>query len=889
MTQSINAKLRSSHILRLIDGIGVIGPDFERFGGILMEQLLGIPLVHPGLNVLGFPIGGDVDTSSMDGQWVAEYSAENGYFRGDMPKAVKDLDHALEKRPAARQIALLSVQKRVAAAERRFRAAAEARPDMKGRTLHVWGAQDIATKIVDLLLTSERAVRLLSPYLPVLAALSDEQAASLQIRRPENGAIERLLVDQAIEAELAKSPCLVVSGHGGSGKSVAASVFAQRHKDDYYNQLWLKGSDVPDVESLSAVAMVRAGDSRNVTYLLKSRPTLLVIDDAAPELAADDLAALCGPGSHVIMTARRDEGYAVPPFSVAEARTVVNRDTAEPCPDDVLETIWAAVGGHPLTYGLINGAIKSRATWANIQEDCQIIGDLPDRSSRMADRLLARILPTLGKELALFHWIGQPDCDEGFATAALKPVGIRKLQDACLTTVGRANVVRLHDVVFSSLESVAESLPDRNAVLSDQLATYIENVATSGDGLPFWTVARSLDRRLRSAVSGGDHRPAFLYALLEISPPGALDPSLLEDPDATAGRLLAAPQDEVPAIQTMAIIETIEAGYLYRKTQADKPTAQAILTAQLPVFDRLTQHPRLTDKQVAELIHHKGKALLRLGDKTGAISLFEEVLAGKHPLHESRLQLVKLLAGDAGRQPEVEAMTGVLVSGYGGRGEVSTSVYLATVESLPWKDAPWRDALLKRHGPTIEAALIRLTNLGIGQAYRALASIGRYWSRKDPDAFLRVFDAVPPREPDAADEDGDLFAYAEMLFEASRRKPQERETFQQHALATYRAVSRLKPGYQTQRLAELLTEMHRPQEAIDLLEPAPDIGTSDFGQHRLSLAYLALGRLADAEAAIALALQLLSKEQFRPLFDVQAARVAAARADRQAPGPPTLP
>lgn len=313
MSQSINAKLRAYHLNRLIDGIRAIGPDFERFGGVLMEQLLGIPLTHRGLNVLGFPVGGDVDTNSPDGTWVAEYSAETAYFASDMPKATKDLNHALVKKSSAREIVLLSAQKRVSAAEQRFMAKARARPDMQGRIVQIWDAEDIAAKIIDHLLTSDRAVSLLSPYLPVLEQLRDEQAATLQVPSPGEDALDRPSIEAAFQAELTKSPCLVVSGHGGAGKSVAAAAFARQRIGAYHNQLWLKGKDVSSIESLNAVAMVRAGDSRNVAYLLKSRPTLLIIDDVNPDLAVDQLAALCGPGSHIIVTSRHNGGYVLPP------------------------------------------------------------------------------------------------------------------------------------------------------------------------------------------------------------------------------------------------------------------------------------------------------------------------------------------------------------------------------------------------------------------------------------------------------------------------------------------------------------------------------------------------------------------------------------------------
>ena len=875
MSQPINAKLRTAHIFRLVDGIRLIGPDFERFGGTFMEQLLGIPLTHHGLNVLGFPVGGDVDTHSPDGKWVAEYSAEAGYFAKDMPKAVKDLDHALQKKPDATEIVLLSAQRRVNAAEQRFMAKVRGRADIVGRTVQVWGAEAIAAHIVDHLLTSDRAVRLLGAHLPPLTQLRDEQAATLQVPSPGAGAVHRPAIEAEFEARLKVSPCLVVSGHGGAGKSIAAAAFAKHRPDAYHNQIWLQGSAVPSIESLNAVAMVRAGDSRNVAYLLGSRPTLLIIDDVDFGLPIEQLAELCGPGSHIIVTSREDRGYVVPPFDQTEARTVVDRHTTEPCPDPVFEAIWDAVGGHPLTYGLINGAVRTGADWDDIREDCRVIGELQDRSDRLADRLLARALHVLGRELALFWWIGKADCDRGFAQRVLGPVGLRKLRNACLTTPDRANMVRLHDVVFASLRPLSSYLPDLAIEFIDGLAAYIEDEATTGDGLPFWTVSRNLDGRIRAAIAAGDRRAPFVYALLETSPAGSLDPDLLKDPVALAEQVLAAAGDNVPAIDTMTIIETVEAGYLYRKARDGKSAAKATLETQMPVFDRLATDGRLTAQQRTELQHHKGKALLRLGEKASAIASFEAVLAGAYPLHEARLQLVKLLAHDASRESEVEAMTRSLLEGFGGRGAVTTSVFLATVESLPWRKADWRDDLIKTHGAEIEAVLVRLTNLGIGQAYRALASIGRYWARRDPAAFLRVFDAVPPRKPDAADEDGDLFAYGELLLEASRLKPADQVDLQARALTTYRALQTLDP-YQTERIAELLIEMSRPGEALDLLEGLPKIATSPFGQHRLSRAYLALGRAHDAKSSIDSALQLLTKEEFRADFEAHAAEVEAA-------------
>jgi hypothetical protein len=51
-----------------------------------------------------------LDSSSADGAIVAEYSAEDDYFAKKMPKAEKDLAHALSHRPNAKLVLLMAAQ-----------------------------------------------------------------------------------------------------------------------------------------------------------------------------------------------------------------------------------------------------------------------------------------------------------------------------------------------------------------------------------------------------------------------------------------------------------------------------------------------------------------------------------------------------------------------------------------------------------------------------------------------------------------------------------------------------------------------------------------------------------------------------------------------------------
>jgi hypothetical protein len=69
----MNTYLRAHHIGRLIEGLRLIAPGavFERFGSRFLDHYLAVPLTHRGLNVLGHPVGGTVDTVGENGRCVA--------------------------------------------------------------------------------------------------------------------------------------------------------------------------------------------------------------------------------------------------------------------------------------------------------------------------------------------------------------------------------------------------------------------------------------------------------------------------------------------------------------------------------------------------------------------------------------------------------------------------------------------------------------------------------------------------------------------------------------------------------------------------------------------------------------------------------------------------
>jgi hypothetical protein len=214
----MNTYLRTHHIARLIDGIRVIAPgaEFERFGGCLLNHYLGVPLSHRGLNVLGHPVGGTIDTIDETDRLAGEYSTEQTYFDGSMTKAAGDARHVLKLHPDAQEIFLLSSQEATIGKIADFKQTMTRCPEFTGRTLHVFDSRRIAEILVDHLLVSDTAVDQLALHLPVLKTIRDEHAANLSVPETDyRQHVKRPDVATEIATRLARSPCLVVWGSLG--------------------------------------------------------------------------------------------------------------------------------------------------------------------------------------------------------------------------------------------------------------------------------------------------------------------------------------------------------------------------------------------------------------------------------------------------------------------------------------------------------------------------------------------------------------------------------------------------------------------------------------------------------------------------------------------------
>jgi hypothetical protein len=841
----MNPQTRKLLIQRLVPAIGVIGLDFERFCELVLDHLLSTPLEHSGLNALGFPISRVVDSSSADGGVVAEYSAQADYFRKGMRKAEKDIAHALAHRPDARSLLLLAAQPEQPQIKQDFLSAQLAKPEMNGRALRIWCAESIAAHLIDNVTFNDTAVVSLSAYLPALTEIWEEAARDRLFPAPTSRHQPRPAVSDEICHRLNRDICVILGGIAGSGKSDAAAAYGIDHRQDYELLIWLDGDEVRRVDDLRAASLIRGQEKRNIASLMRTRRCLVVIDDPQTPLETSALAALCGPGSHVLVTTRelRSNAYEMPSMSQAEARAILGIGLSDPCPQNVFDKIWATVGGHPLSLTLMNGAVRDGASWRDIEDDCTAVGRLSECTQRLADRLLLRRRDLLQDALAVFEWVGQPDCDAGFLRFAIQPAGLRDLRTHALTAADRDAVIRLHDVVYSSLSSLDWWTPACSARLNDKLEAYLEGASTAND-LSLWSAAGSLRKKLETLVAEGNSCPAFLLALLMAWTPEEINPAWLEDPAAKAAALAAASTPITP-VQFRLLIETVE--QLFRRAKTRGPAeVTAFLEASLPMFDSLAALPGLSPRQAAEIHHHRGKVYRWLHRDAEARREFETVMTGPVPLDATRLQLIRIYKRE-GEFTEAARLGEQVLTAAEDTGNVSPSVLLAVIQDLPWREASVRAQLLWPKQAFIEQTIVSYANAGYDQAYATLAAVARRWSQEAPEVLERVLAAIPALSAERIDDDEARFAFGDILFEASRASNAKVEQTQALALSFFEAE--VKPmQFHIQRHAELLLDMRRPQEAEALLRTHKGFDLSCW-IHRL----MARARLGQYDAPGALA------------------------------------
>lgn len=840
----MNPQTRSLLIQRVIDSLAIMAPGsiFERFGVVLVERLCDVRLVQRGSSVGGSPVGGALDAVSEDGRIVVEASIVKGYFSGAMTKPWGDLDHTLTLAPHAQDIYLLSSQRAETGVIEAMVNTALQQDRMADRRLHLMDSRSIAEAIIDTLMLRDDAIDDLAQHLHVLAVIREDHPASLCAPPVHALYIRNEAVDAELDRRLETEACVEIAGIGGIGKSQAAAACLLRNEHRFEYRFWVSGRDIDSAERLSSVPVRRGGAERNVSALLRRSRTFLVVDDANPSLAVEQLAGLCGPNSRILITRQNPSSgaFAMPTMEELRARELLGKGLDTQPSKKAFQTIWRAVGGHPLSLVMLNAAAREGVSWIELAEDCANIAKLPADGARLADRILGRLKPALEEELCLFQWAGQSHCDRAFFKYVVGSLRLRAFERHGLTAPESEASIRIHDIVFTALKSLNWLTDEKAREIDGQLEAFIlQQIREDGHGLHL--IASQLRGKITSNVANGDRRPAFLYALAMTWKGSAIPVHLLPNPLEEAQRLksLSAAENEVAIL---VVLESIEAKGRYLRQVQGSTAVVTWLETVVPAYEDLAAITGLSARQAAEIKHHHAKALHTLGKHAEAERLFEEVVAS-HSLNDAKLQLVRSVGHKPQGYETAKRYASEIIAAKLECGSVSPSLLMALGDALNGARQAWAGELIEQYEELFLSEALYSAAIGIPQGYHSVASFIRALVWHAPERVERVLARLPEPTPWMLDDDQSRGGYAEIMLLAAGVC--DESIYLNRALEAYETL-KVPDHYQKRKWGEALYKLGRYPEAEAILETIEDKSGWIWLAHNLSQVKLALGKFKEA-------------------------------------------
>lgn len=872
----MNPQTRSLLIQRVIDSLAIMAPGsiFERFGVVLVELLRDVRLVPRGSSVGGSPVGGALDAVSEDGRIVVEASIKKKYFSGAMIKPWGDLEHTLTLAPRAEDIYLLSSQRAETGVIEAMVNEALAQAQMAGRRLHLMDSRSIAETIIDTLMLRDDAIDDLAQHLPVLADIRDDHPASLCAPPVSPLYVQNKAVDAELDQLLKTKACVEIGGIGGIGKSQAAASCLIRFELRFDYRFWVSGRDIDSVERLSSVPVRRGGTERNVSALLRRNRTFLVIDDANPSLVPEQLAALCGPDSRILITRQNPSSgaFAMPPMDEQQARELLGKGLDTQPSNKAFLTIWRAVGGHPLSLVMLNAVAREGTPWSELAEDCANVAKLPAGGARLADLVLGRLKPVLEEELCLFQWAGQSHCDRAFFKSVVGSMRLRAFERHGLTAPESEASIRIHDIVFTALKSLNWLTDEKAREIDDHLEKFtLQQIREDGHGLQL--IASQLRSKIASNVAKGDRRPAFLYTLSMIWMGSAIPVHLLPNPLEEAKRLrsLRATDNDVAIL---VVLESIEAHGRNLRQASGNEAAIKWLSTIIQAYDDLAAMAELSARQAAEIKHHRAKTLRILGERAEAERLFKEVV-DSYPLNDAKLQLLRSCGHKQHDHETAKQYASEIIAAKLNGDSVPPSLLMALGDALNGARQSWAGNLIEKHEELFLSEALYSAAIGIPQGYHSVASFVRALIWHAPERVESLLKRLPEPTPWMLDDDQSRGGYAEIMLLAARvgNGPE----YLNRALDAYEALKR-PDAYHKRKWGETLYKLGRYLEAEAILEAIEDKSGWIWLAHNLSQVKLELGKLKEALELVdeSVAGATGRNEKYRSSFLLQRAKVKVA-------------
>jgi tetratricopeptide (TPR) repeat protein len=600
-------------------------------------------MIHKGLNKDYKPVGYTVDSFSDDYTIVGEYSSEQKYFEStgkpDSPiykKIEKDIQHASNQASGRKleKIYLISNNEIPNSFRKKFNSTNIA--SQYGDIVIFVDAMELAKGIYIQSIKSSNVAEFYKQFFPCYSLNLDNFEYFGKLPNICENYVRDDNIQRQLSNSLSSEKICVLHGLSGSGKTNAVIDYVINNISNYEGYIWMSGKDWAENTPLSSIKRTRGGAPINVEGLFNSTKSILIIDSleriVRPNLFAE-LEKGFALGGVVIVTSQiansASEIYArISPLSEKSAAMILSEDITSLSLN--AKQFIAKCRFSPLilamTKALADKNLGSKEEiYSEIIDDPELVND--EEGYSIIKKILNRLEPKSLEALKKISNSGQNSHDIKFLKKYIGFLRFNSLHELSLLVPTNAlGIFRIHDLV---------SIAVKGDVENSAISIAIEGYVSEGNGEMTPSVLRQIHLCFQQMYSEhlrrGDREADWLhYSLLQCE---------TDKKQSLYGDLHTEPlKDNITLPNLMCIIDAKE---IHSYTISDHAERKLYYQDCVEKYNEALINVR-SEEIKAELLHHVGKALRRLGQLNDALDVFEKLLEIRPGWHATHGQIAHI-------------------------------------------------------------------------------------------------------------------------------------------------------------------------------------------------------------------------------------------------------
>lgn len=553
--------------------------------------------------------------------------------------------------------------------------------------------------------------------------------------------------EQKITQKVLVSQIIQIFGISGIGKSELTKKIADSMKNDFSKIIWVNGDDINNAEPTLSSIHIEAFDTKiNIENYLKSKKILLILDNFNSNIKTieDEFIASNKNNSICLITSLQkdldtDKTYKLDYLSDELSYKILGIN------NEISKKIVDYCKGYPLILQLIKNAIDDKEyTWSEILsiiDDASLSQLDDDRNSKLAIRILKKLLELMYSELETIHIVDSQTIAKGFLENLLSIPSIKKLEKRSIIEA-RKHYFYIHQIVLDSIN---------NSIIHPNIAQYytkLEKFLVNGNDNKtaeyynlLFTNNRHLDDVYDKLDCTNNLKKIILYSKVQ-----ARD---IEQGKWYLGEIKNFDLSENNKLNILLEIEKIEielsdAKFKYSYRENDK----YIEISKEKIAYLETKLLKINSNDIKTYLeHHIGKIYKNIKEYDKALSLFSMVIEKDKTANYARLQIARIYTwylNTNDYKSELDRVLHELLDNKEQWIEDSLTILLATYELISEnKLEEYRDKYIINQLDYFKKNLFYSLHFGFEQPYELLAKLSNTLAYNKTSDFIEICEELP--------------------------------------------------------------------------------------------------------------------------------------------------